>query len=195
MTFSRNYIPAGVFSEIYFSELFVKSELPGNGASICIARYHHRHLFFSSYKRISLSVFSIKLFLFTKGFHQTFLIKLSVFVRFDERYCEHSTRKDIKARFALRNTNGFRKFSPTRSYRLSWYGGRIEDLILRGFARRFSPSCVFYHRGEVLPSFGVVVGGEVSLPRLTSAIRDGRWRVRRWRMPPCRKFSGNPRES
>lgn len=73
--------------------------------------------------------FFIKLFLFTKGFHQTFLIKLSVFVRFDERYCEHSTQKDIKARFALRNTNGFCEFSPMRSYRLSWYdeGRRRSD--------------------------------------------------------------------
>lgn len=67
------------------------------------------HLFFFFHKVVS----------FYKGFHQTFLIKLSVFVRFDERYCEHSTRKDIKARFALRNTNGFREFSPMRSYRLS----------------------------------------------------------------------------
>lgn len=72
--------------------------------------------------------FFIKLFLFTKAFTKRFLIKLSVFVRFDERYCEHSTRKDIKA-FALRNTNGFCKFSPTRSYRLSWYdeGRRRSD--------------------------------------------------------------------
>jgi len=69
-----------------------------------------------------------------------------------------------------------------------------KHLILRRFfTRRFSPSRVFYRRGKASPS--LVVDGEVSLPRLTSAIRDGRWRARRRRMPLCRKFSRNPRES
>jgi len=41
-------------------------------------------------------------------------------------YCEYLVRKDIKARFALRNTNGFREFSPTRSYRLSRHDGEHQ---------------------------------------------------------------------
>lgn len=78
------------------------------------------HLFPLSDKYVSTELFSHNVDSFYEGFYtRALLIKLFVFVRFCKRYREQSTRKDIKARFALRNTNGFREFSPTRSYRLS----------------------------------------------------------------------------
>lgn len=96
---------------------------------------------------------------------------------------ERSIRKDIKARFASCSTNGFREFSPARSYRLrlvATVAEDAEDLILRGsalvsiqlVARALSPQRSVNHLLRVGD-----VGGkrererEVSLSRLKSAIR------------------------
>jgi len=119
-TFLRNCILVCTFSEIVlFSNLFAKSKRPGNCA-LCVLRDTIVGIYSSLLTNASHCLFFFhKIVSFYKGFRQTFLIKLSVFVRFDECYCEHSTWKDIKERFALRNTNGFREFSLTRSYRLS----------------------------------------------------------------------------
>lgn len=124
---SRGIIfPPANFSEIYFSELLSQKANYRETAHF-VSRDTILSIYSSLLTNASRYLFFHKVVSFYKGSRQTFLIKLSVFVRFDERYCEHSTRKDIKARFALRNTNGFCKFSPTRSYRLPRYGESVED--------------------------------------------------------------------
>lgn len=110
-------------------------------------------------------------------FLQMILINLFASTCFDACCHEQSSREDIKGRFAPGKR--ISRILTDRKLQVvpCSHGQDAKDLILRGFARRFSSSRALYHRTMRHLLRDRRRRWRVSLSRLKSAIRNG-WRIK-----------------